>query len=96
MKRREPKSVGQIIAEAIAATGMESTFREQQAAYIWGEIAGPTVNRLTTRRYVERGVLHVYISSAPLKQELSFYRDRLAARVNEALGANIITDIVFH
>lgn len=96
MKRTEPQLLNDIIKEYLRADGMEQRHNEQRAAYLWSEIVGPGVNRYTTRRFVNHGVLHVYISSASLKNELSFHRTRLIDALNRAVGSNAITDIVFH
>lgn len=96
MQRTEPKSIAEIFDEAIAASGHADTFAEQQASYLWSEIVGPGVNRLTIRRYVDRGVLHVTLTSAALKNELSFHRSSLIAAINNRLGRNVITDIQIH
>ncbi len=97
MKRTEPKSFAQIFDENMARAGQTDGLARHKACYIWPEIVGPNVNRYTTRRYVtDNGVLHIYISSAPLKQELSFLRSRLVAQINEAVGSDAITDIEFH
>ena len=69
---------------------------EQKACFLWPEIVGPGVNRYTTRRYVERGVMHVYITSAVLKNELSYIRTRLVEQINRAVGSDVITSIIFH
>ncbi len=76
--------------------GMTDVYDEQRAAYLWAEVVGPTVNRLTTRRYIADGVLHVFISSAPLKSELSFLVDTLRERINDAVGRQIVKSIVIH
>ena len=34
---------------------------EHRAAFMWPDIVGPGVNRQTMRRYVAKGVLHVYV-----------------------------------
>lgn len=96
MKRNEPRSFAEIFNEAVEQSGHADTFAEQQAAYLWSEIVGPGVNRLTTRRMVVRGVLHVTITSAALKHELSFHRTRIAALINTRLGKNVITSIEIH
>lgn len=96
MKRTDPKQIGQIIDEALGKENLTTTFNEHKANYLWTEIVGPGVNRYTYRRYVERGVLHVYMTHAELKQELSFHRTALASRLNEALGADVIKEIRFH
>lgn len=96
MKRTEPKILNAIIEEALKSASMTDTFREQQACYLWAEVVGPGVNRYTTRRYVERGKLHVYLTSGPLKNELQFMRARIAEQLNRAVGSNVITEIIIH
>ncbi len=96
MKRTEAQSIKEIIDKAISSQNLSGVFNEQKAGYVWQEIVGPTINRYTTRRYVENGTLHVYISSAPLKNELQFLKSKLIAEVNKAVGANVITNIAIH
>jgi hypothetical protein len=96
MKRTEPKSIHSIIDDVLRQASLTDTFREQQACYLWPEIVGPGVNRYTTRRYVDHGKLHVYISSAPLKSELQFMKAHIARQLNAAVGAEAITEVVIH
>ncbi|MGM9861864.1 MAG: DUF721 domain-containing protein [Muribaculaceae bacterium] len=96
MKPSSPKQVGQIISEMIAATGQTDTYYAQRACYVWADVVGPSINRLTARRYVERDVMHVFITSAPLKNELLYLTDTLIAKINEAVGRNVINKIVIH
>lgn len=96
MKRTEPRSFAEIYAEAIEKAGMTDTFAQQQASYLWSEIVGPGVNRYTTKRYVADGVLHVFISSAPLKNELLFHRAAIIKNINERVGSEAIKEIIFH
>jgi predicted nucleic acid-binding Zn ribbon protein len=96
MKRTDPKQIGEIISEMIAATGQEQTFDEQRICYLWPEVVGPAVNRYTMRRYVDRGTLHVYLSSASLKNDLLYMRERLVGLLNEAAGRHVIDSIQIH
>lgn len=96
MKRTEAKTVGEIFTEAMSQAGMGDVYNEQRASFLWPEIVGPTINRMTTRRYIEAGVLHVYISSASLKSELSFLTDTLKQRINDSIGKQVVKSIVIH
>ena len=96
MKWTDPKTFGEIFNEAMNRVGMSETYDEQRASFLWTEIVGPTINRFTTRRYIVDGVLHVYITSAPLKSELSFLTDMLMKRINDAVGRQVVTSIVIH
>lgn len=97
MKRTEPKSFAEIFDENMARAGASETMARHQACFLWPEIVGPGVNKYTYKRYVDdTGCLHVYISSAALKNELSFMRSRLIEQLNKAVGSQALTDIIFH
>lgn len=96
MKRTEPRSITSIINEVMADAGLTSTFNEQKACHAWPDVVGPIIDRHTSRRYVNHGILHVYLTSSALKQELTFHRDTIISRLNDIVGARVILDIRFH
>lgn len=96
MKRTYPKHIAGIIDEAMERAGLTESLNGQKAAAAWVDVVGPAINRYTTRRYVDGGVLHVYMTSAPLKNELSFNRDKLISAINRVIGAEVISDVQFH
>jgi len=96
MKRTEPMSLREIIDRVMDNSVRRDDMMAMRASSLWPEVVGPGVNRLTTRRYVRDGVLHVYISSGPLKSELSFQREAIAKAINDILGREVITSIRFH
>lgn len=96
MKRTEPKSFAQIFDEAMERAGASETLAAQRACFLWPEIVGAGINRYTYQRRIEGSTLHIYISSAPLKNELSFHKSRLIQQLNDAVGSQALTDIIFH
>lgn len=96
MKRTEALAVGDILKAMIESGGDSGEFDRQKAAFLWSEIAGPTINRVTTRRYVDGDTLHVYISSASIKNELAYMTNGLADKINESLGRRVIKKIALH
>lgn len=96
MKKYEAQSIGQIIEMAIKATGNEPEYRRQRACFVWSEVVGPNINRLTTRRWISGSALHVSLASAPLANELAFNKERLIQLINQAVGSRAIDDIIFH
>ncbi len=96
MKRTYPKHIAAIIDEAMDRAGLTSGLNDRRAAAVWVDVVGPAINRYTLRRYVDHGVLHVYLSSAPLKSELSMSRSALIAAINKEVGADVVTDLVIH
>ncbi|MBQ9077597.1 MAG: DUF721 domain-containing protein [Muribaculaceae bacterium] len=96
MKKRYPQSISEIIDNALRESDISSTVDEQRICYLWPEIVGAGINRYTTRRYVESGALHVYISSGALKNELQFHRSHLVDALNRAVGRQVINNIIIH
>ena len=96
MKRTYPRHIAAIIDEAMERAGLTDSPNEQRASAAWADVVGASINRYTTRRYVDHGVLHVYLTSASLKNELGFVRDRLMDAINRWVGADVVKEIVFH
>lgn len=98
MKKTEAQLIGDIIHEVFVRSGMEDNEARQKACMMWSDIVGPTVNRHTTRRYVtNEGIMHVFINSASLKNDLSFMRSQLIAQLNEYSGQpDTIKELIIH
>lgn len=97
MKRSEPLSFREIFDRVVDQAGLTATVAAQRACYLWPEVVGPGVNRYTSRRYVEGTVLHLYITSAPLRNDLTFMRQSLLNELNARAGApGALTDIIIH
>ncbi len=96
MKKTEARRVGDIIAEIIDGGDSRPEFDRQKACWVWGELLGPSVVRVTARRFVLDDTLHVYITSPAIKNELMFMTDALVGRINSAVGAPVIKKIIIH
>lgn len=96
MKRHEPLRIDAIIRQMIEATGMRPEFRRHSVESAWPRVVGKNIAMYTGRIYAKDRTLHVYITSAPLKEELSYARDRLVELLNEAVGEEVIDSIILH
>lgn len=94
MKRTEAMKVGDIITKLLKEDNIDRQFDEQKVVYLWPEIVGSGINRYTVSRYVRNGVLYLHLSSAALRNELMMSRTALIKRLNEAVGSEVIHDIV--
>ena len=95
MKRTEAKNIGQIINDLLKQENLDVALDEHRASALWPQIVGDGINRYTIRRFVKDGVMTVYLSSSSLANELMLSRDTLIQRINEALGRDIIREIIF-
>ena len=95
MKRTEAKSIAEIIGDFMQQEDIEASMLEHKALHLWQEVVGPGVNRMTTERYVENGVITVKISSAALRNDLMLSRSSIIAQLNQLVGKPVIREIVF-
>ena len=56
-------------------------------------MAGPTVARYTTQKYIINQTLYVRIANPALRQDLSMMRSQLLQRLNSHVGSMVIADI---
>lgn len=96
MKKTEAMSVTDILNLYINDAGRRDVFDRRKVEFLWGEVVGQAINRATLRRYVDGDVLHVYLSSAPLKSELSFMAEAIVKALNDAVGSQIINKLAIH
>ncbi len=95
MKAKNAQTIGEVMAEYLNPARLDDFANERRVEAMWSEVVGPYVTKLTTKRYVKSRVLHVQITSAPLRNDLMINRSKLVERLNEAVGVNVIDDIVF-
>lgn len=95
MKRTEAKNVGQIINDLLKKENLDVALDEHRASALWPQIVGDGINRYTISRSVTSGVMTVRLSSASLANELMLIRASIIQRINEALGREIIHEIIF-
>ena len=95
MKRTRPKSIAEVIDGFMKEEHLDTRLDEQRASALWPQIVGPGINRYTISRDVAGGVLRVRLSSAALRNQLMMGRTALIQRINEALGHEVIREIIF-
>lgn len=96
MKKTQAMTIGQIVEEYLKKENLDTALDEHRASALWPQIVGQGINRYTVSRWVKDGVLHVQLSSAPLRSELMLNRTKIIKMVNDTLGREVIKEIVFY
>lgn len=73
---------------------LSSQLNEARIVRLWEQMMGKTIATYTSNIAVRKNVLHLTIISAPLKQELSFAREKIKNMLNQELGEAFIIDVV--
>ncbi|NLI34945.1 MAG: DUF721 domain-containing protein [Bacteroidales bacterium] len=95
MRKKDVEPVGNLIRRYLRQQSLESPLNEQRLLNEWYELLGPVIGRYTQSLYIKNQVLYVHFTSAVVRQELMMERKKLVQRLNEKVGASVISDIVF-
>lgn len=93
MERHRARSIGDLLAEFIHGSALETPLLERRVVELWPQVLGPTVAQLTGQIEVKNGVLLVHIRSAALRSQLFEVRHEVVRKLNEAAHADVLKDI---
>jgi predicted nucleic acid-binding Zn ribbon protein len=86
--------MGDAIRQYLNQSRIKGDIQALQVSDIWEKVMGKTVARYTENIKIIHRTLYVTTNVAPLKQELMYQKEKIKLRVNEALGENVIDQVV--
>jgi hypothetical protein len=87
-------SMGDAIKQFLRSSRLNGDIQALQIEDVWEAIMGKTVAKYTDKLKIINKTLYITTTVAPLKQEMLYQKEMIRQRVNEALGAGTIQEIV--
>jgi hypothetical protein len=87
-------SLGDALKSFLEKSRLKGSIQALQIEDIWEQLMGKTIAKYTEKIQIHGNILYISTTMAPLKQELLYQKDKIKQRVNEALGENVIKDVV--
>jgi hypothetical protein len=87
-------NMGDAIRQFLKSSRINGDIQALQIGDVWETIMGKTVARYTEKLRIVNKTLYITTTVAPLKQELAYQKETIKKRVNDALGAGTIQDII--
>ena len=87
-------SIGDAIDKFLEQSRIRGSVQALQIGDVWEDIMGKTIARYTEEIRIINDTLFITTHVAPLKQELIFQKEKIKLRVNEALGQNVISEVI--
>lgn len=94
MKKSNEQGIGDAIKQLFKSYKLDEKVAEVQIKELWGEVMGVSIKNYTTNIHLYKGVLTVYIESAPLKQDLKFSKDAIIQRINEEMKSAVVKELI--
>lgn len=95
MKRNNAEQIGVLIRNFLRQESLESPLNERRLINAWPEVLGLVIASYTRDLFIKNQVLYVSLTSAALRQELMMGRELLVRNLNQHVGAQVITNIIF-
>ena len=87
-------SLAEALKEFLSKSRLKGGIQALQVQDAWEKIMGKTIARYTEKIQIINHTLIIKTHVGPLKQELMYQKDKIILRVNEALGENVIKEVV--
>lgn len=94
MKKKNDLSLQEAMKDMLREYRLTPQLNEARVKSLWEKLMGKTISTYTSAIQVRKNVLYLTILSAPLKQELSYGKDKIKALLNEELGEEYIKEVV--
>ena len=95
MRRRKSVQIGDLVRQYLRDEGLETPLNQHRLINSWGDVMGKGIYSYTGDLFIKNQTLHVKINSSVLRQELTVGRKNIVKRLNDHVGAQVITDIRF-
>jgi hypothetical protein len=87
-------SLQEAMQEFLKKSRLKNGIQALQIEDVWEKIMGVTIAKYTDSIKIIGHTLFITSSVAPLKNELLYQKDTIVQRVNEALGEDLIKEVV--
>lgn len=87
-------NLGDAIRIFLNKSKLSNGIRAIQIEEVWEKVMGKTIAKYTDKIEIINRTLFIHTHVGPLKNELSYQKPQIIQRLNEALGENIITQVV--
>ena len=92
----EEKTIQELMKKLFSSYQQGNKYQETAVINSWETVVGTMIAQKTVKLYIAKKILHLTLSSAPLKNELRYHKLVLIEKVNTFAGNEIINDINFY
>lgn len=90
----EESPIGDVLKQFISQNKLEAGIDVVNVRDAWKNLMGNGVNNYTTEIQLKGSTLYVALSSAVLREELSYGKDKIIKMINEELRKDVVTNLI--
>ncbi|MGV3460152.1 MAG: DUF721 domain-containing protein [Flavobacterium sp.] len=93
-RNNDSESISDVLKGFIEANNLQKGMDAVNVRDAWKNLMGPGVNNYTGEIMLKNGTLYVQLTSAVLREELSYGRAKIVTMINEELGREVVKEVV--
>jgi len=87
-------SLSDVLKEFIQANNLQKGMDKVDVRDAWKNLMGNGVNNYTREIMLKGTTLYVELTSAVLRDELSYGKEKIVKMINEEMGREVVTEVV--
>ena len=87
-------SISDVLKEFIEANNLQKGMDKIDVRDAWKNLMGNGVNSYTREIMLKGTTLYVELTSAVLREELSYGKEKIVKMINEEMGREVVTEVV--
>lgn len=93
-RKFEPQLLGKVLSEIIESKALYRGITNEKINGLWDQLLGDKISQFTNKVELRNETLYVSLSSAPLREELSYGKEKIMWMLNEEMGKETIKKII--
>jgi len=93
-RKFEPQLLGKVLSEIVESKALFRGITNDKINGLWNQLLGDNISQFTDKVELRNETLYVSLSSAPLREELSYGKEKIMWMLNEEMGKETIKKIV--
>lgn len=93
-RRNNESSIGEVLKEIIEKNKLQPGIDQIAVKDAWKSLMGNGVNTYTRNIVLKGSTLYVELTSAVLREELSYGKDKIIRMINEELRRDVVAAVV--
>lgn len=86
--------IGDVLKQFIQKNKLEKGLDAVDVKQAWINLMGAGVNNYTQEITLKNGVLYVWLTSAVLREELLYGKQKIIKMMNEEVGKTVVNDLI--
>ena len=94
MSKHNEHSLKDAIEQLLKTYKLDDRIAERRLVSSWESVMGAMIAKHTTDIYIKHQQLFVTLDSSALRNELSLAKSKIVKMLNEAVGHNVINEVI--